>query len=511
MSSARTGMIATLLAACGLGLAAVRPPAPPAAADSARILAAVNRLTWGARPGEVEAIAQMGLQKWLDRQLHPDKIAEDPDLIARLDPLATLRMSPAQELAAYPRQPGRAKASAPAPAVALRPVQLPLPAARAAMDAAHPRQIPAFDLTAGKLLRAVYTRRQLQDVLTDFWFNHFNIYLRKGADPWLIASFERDAIRPHVLGKFRDLLRATAESPAMMFYLDNWQSVDPRVNKRGINENYGRELMELQTLGVNGGYSQADVIAVARCFTGWTIFRPGRDATFVYNDRLHDHGAKQVLGVTIPAGGGMSDGLRVLDLLARSPATAHHLAYQLAQRFVADEPPPALVDRMAATYLHSDGDLRRVMQTMLAAPEFWQAAQARNKIKSPLELVVSALRSTGAEVTNPLALTQLIAGMGEPLYGKEPPTGYGNTGAAWVSSSGLVSRMQFAQRLTAGRLPGVAVNWPPLTAAGPDGLAAALLHQPLSPASRQVIATVPSPRTAEWAALILGGPQFQKR
>ncbi|MGN6592117.1 MAG: DUF1800 domain-containing protein [Terriglobales bacterium] len=536
-----------LLLACSCWLAATRPPATPNHSDQARIVvAAVNRLTWGARPGEIEAIEKMGLNKWLDQQLHPERIQEDPDLAARLEPLASLRMSPAEVIAAYPpaaavRQIAQGKRplprdpqlravverdvanyrarrdGQPAPAAAAggaapaRPALLPLAQARDEFYQQRPQQIPAFDLQAGKLLRAVYTRRQLEDVLTDFWFNHFNIYLRKGDDSELIASFERDAIRPHVLGKFHDLLLATAESPAMMFYLDNWQSVDPRVNKRGINENYGRELMELHTLGVDTGYTQQDVIAVARCFTGWTIRQPGREAMFFYNDRLHDHGAKVVLGVNIAAGGGMSDGLKVLDILARSPATAHHIAYELAQRFAADDPPQALVDRMTATYLHTDGDLRQVMETMLAAPEFWQAAEARNKIKSPLELVVSALRGVNAEITNPLALSQIIANLGEPLYGKEPPTGYPNTGAAWVSSSGLVGRMQFAQRLAGGRLPGVEVSWQPLTSAGPAGLAAQLLHEPLSPSAQGVVDSIPAQQTAEWATLVLGGPQFQKR
>jgi len=538
-----------LLAACGCLLAATRPPAATSDNDQARIVAAVNRLTWGARPGEIEAIEKLGLKKWLDQQLHPEKIQEDPDLAARLDPLTSLRMTPAELIASYPdggaiRQMAMGKRPLPqdpelraiverevakfrarkdgsadpaantamaAPGPRLQPAQLPLAQARDVIYQRQPQQIPAFDLQAGKLLRAVYTRRQLVDVLTDFWFNHFNIYLRKGEEPELIASFERDAIRPHVLGKFHDLLLATAESPAMMFYLDNWQSVDPRVNKRGINENYGRELMELHTLGVDTGYSQQDVIAVARCFTGWTIRQPGRQATFFYNDRLHDHGAKVVLGQKIAAGGGMSDGLKVLDILARSPATAHHISYELAQRFAADDPPPALVDRMTRAYLGSDGDLRKVLQAMLSAPEFWQAAESRDKIKSPLEMVVSALRGVNAEVTNPMVLTQIIAAMGEPLYGKEPPTGYANTGAEWVSSSGLVSRMQFAQRLASGRLPGVQVNWPTLTAGGPVGLATLLLHEPLSPASQSVVDTIPAERTQEWAALVMGGPQFQKR
>ncbi len=221
------------------------------------------------------------------------------------------------------------------------------------------------------MLRAVYSNRQLEEQLDDFWFNHFNVFADKGADRYLVTEYERDAIRPHVLGKFRDLLEATAKSPAMLFYLDNWQSVGPNAPqprgqgnkaKRGLNENYGRELMELHTLGVDGGYTQKDVTEVARCFTGWTINQPQRGGKFVFNPRLHDNGEKVVLGVTIPAGGGESDGEKVLDILAHHPATAHFISKKLAMRFVADDPPAALVDRMAETFLKTDGDIRQVMR-----------------------------------------------------------------------------------------------------------------------------------------------------
>ena len=241
----------------------------------------------------------------------------------------------------------------------------------------------------GKILRAVYSDRQLEEVLTDFWFNHFNVNLDKGADRYMVTSYERDAIRPHVLGKFKDLLLATAKSPAMLFYLDNWQSAGPDVNKRrrqGLNENYGRELMELHTLGVDGGYTQQDVTEAARCFTGWTIKEPNLGGGFEYNDRLHDKGEKHLLGATIPAGGGMNDGLRVLDILAHHPSTAHFISKSLAIRFVADDPPETLVRRMAATFTKTDGDLREVMRTMLRAPEFWDPANYRNKGKIALRI-----------------------------------------------------------------------------------------------------------------------------
>ena len=246
-----------------------------------------------------------------------------------------------------------------------------------------------------KLLRAVYSERQLQEVLTDFWFNHFNVDVRKIDDRPVVVEYERDVIRPRVLGRFRDLLGATAKSPAMLFYLDNWLSKD-----RGLNENYARELMELHTLGVDGGYTQADVVNVARAFTGWTMSKPHEATGFAFNDRMHDHGAKRVLGRTIKAGGGVEDGEQVLDLLARHPSTARFIATKLVRRFVADDPPPALVDRAARTFRRTDGDLREVMRTILTSPEFLAPAAYRAKVKSPFEYVVSLLRATSASVTN---------------------------------------------------------------------------------------------------------------
>ena len=259
------------------------------------------------------------------------------------------------------------------------------PSLRRRLELANgPAQVVARDLAEAKVLRAVYSERQLEEVLDDFWFNHFNVFFDKGADRYLVTAYERDAIRPHVLGKFRDLLEATAKSPAMLFYLDNWQSVGPdapqprqaRQARRGLNENYGRELMELHTLGVNGGYTQKDVTEVARCFTGWTIYRPQMGGGFFFNARLHDNGEKVVLGVTIPAGGGMADGEKVLDILAHHPSTAHFISRELAQRFVADDPPEALVDRMARDLSARPTAISaRCWKTMLHSKEFWSGAR----------------------------------------------------------------------------------------------------------------------------------------
>jgi len=540
-----------------------------------RITQAWNRLTFGPRPGDAARVRAMGLKKWIELQLHPEEIPENPILTAKLKELDTLSMSSGELVRNYPtpqlvkqmmagQMPfpsdpdrrlvierlvarnerklaagGDANAAPPnAPDVqplreiltleqvrALRqgtPEQrlaafqaLPagkqddviaaLPAQmRQAMFAAAPpelrrrielaagpQQVVARDLMEGKVLRAVYSNRQLDEVLTDFWYNHFNIYLDKGADRYLVTAYERDAIRPHVLGKFRDLLEATAKSPAMLFYLDNWQSVGPsapaarrgnaKQQRRGLNENYGRELLELHTLGVDSGYTQKDVTEVARCFTGWTINQPQRGGTFAFVPRLHDNGEKVVLGVTIPAGGGEKDGEEVLDIVAHSPATAHFISRKLAQRFVADDPPATLVETMAQTFLKSDGDIREVLRTMLNSKEFWSEGAYRSKMKSPLEMVASAVRAVNGEVDFATALTNQVAQLGEPLYRKQEPTGYSNSSKEWLNSAGLVARMNFALQLADNKVPGVKV---PLAVSG---------------------------KADDSEGLTLGSPEFQKR
>jgi len=349
-----------------------------------------------------------------------------------------------------------------------------------------PQRILA-ELAMAKTERAIYSDRQLYEQMVDFWFNHFNVYAQKGQDIWLLTAYERDAIRPHAMGKFRDLLEATAKSPAMLFYLDNWLSVDPDAWKqlqaerqyrmqrfgmgypgaggaqgnaqkqnqdRGLNENYGRELMELHTLGVDGGYTQQDVIEVARCFTGWTIRTPQIDPQFYFEDRLHENKPKLVLGHKIDEGG-MRDGEAVLDLLARDPHTAHHLSLELAQRFVSDNPPESLVDKMSRTYLQSDGDIRAVLHTMIFSPEFWSKDAYRAMVKTPFELVVSAARAVGADVDLPLQIVQWSARIGQPLYQCQPPTGYSDKADAWVNTGALLNRLNYSLALTANRMRGV--------------------------------------------------------
>jgi uncharacterized protein (DUF1800 family) len=539
-----TRAVAVLAPAVALWAAAGFQKAIP---KSERTDHALNRLTFGPRPADAARVRAMGLKKWIDLQLHPGRIPENPALEQKLKALDTLRMTAVDLVRNYPapqvaeqmvrgrlplpadpehrlmverlaarfeRRKAQAKPVPPAEEVAriLTPEQIrmlrtgppqerlaafealpedkqddviaaipgvvrqglytvaPPELRRRIQMAGSPAQVVATDLMQGKLLRAIYSNRQLQEVLTDFWFNHFNIYLDKGADYYLVTEFERDAIRPHVLGKFRDLLEATAKSPAMLFYLDNWQSVGPNSpagmrQRRGLNENYGRELMELHTLGVNGGYTQKDVIEVARCFSGWTISRPQLGGEFTFNPRMHEPGAKTVLGVTIPAGGGIEDGEKVLDILATRPATAHFISRELVQRFVADDPPAALVDRMARTFLKTGGDLREVMKTMLNSKEFWSEGAYRAKMKSPLEMVASAVRAVNGDVEDALPLAYQVAQIGEPLYRKIEPTGYSNDSARWLSSAGLVARMNFALQLADDRLPGVKVGQ------GPNGIA----------------------------------------
>jgi uncharacterized protein (DUF1800 family) len=390
----------------------------------------------------------------------------------------------------------------------------------------QPQNLVTAELIDGKLLRAVYSTRQLEEVLVDFWLNHFNVFVGKDRVRFLLTSYERDAIRPHVLGRFGDMLRATARHPAMLFYLDNWQSqvasedtsatsaLLAGTRGRGLNENYGRELLELHTLGVDGGYTQNDVIAVARAFTGWTIHEPGRFGEFYFNPAMHDRGEKVVLGHTLPAGGaGEQDGLRVLEILERHPSTARFISKKLAQRFVADEPPSELVTRMADTFTRTGGDLHAVMETLLFSREFMSESAWRAKVKSPLEVVVSALRALDADLTDTTAVAQRIAELGQPLYGKQEPTGYPNTGEIWTSSAGLLARMSFAQALSSGAIPGVTVDIAPLGKL--DGRQAALRVLGTPPSDRLTAAIGKSsdqrPAVAVLASVLIASPDFQKR
>ncbi len=450
-----------LVLLCAGGAPAARTVSA-APADDAAITHLLNRLTYGPRPGDVERVRTVGIEKWIDLQLTPSRI-DNAALDARLARLQTLTLDAETIQRDYSgpamverRQRRRENPDA-------EPNDPDMRRGPASEAQRRNRQVVA-DIEEAKLLRAVYSDRQLEEVLVDFWFNHFNVFAGKGATRNYVGEYERDAIRPHVLGKFRDLLGATAQSPAMLFYLDIWLSSGDGARgaqgaaKRatGVNENYARELLELHTLGVDGGYSQQDIVNVARAFTGWTM-QPRQGTGFKFVAARHDRGEKIVLGHTIKAGGGVSDGERVLDIVAAHPSTARRIAAKLATRFVSDTPSVQLIDRIAARFTATNGDLREVMRTALASPEFRSPDVYRAKVKTPLEFVASALRATGADVRSAVPLARTLRDMGMPLYFCQPPTGYDEASATWVSAGALVSRMNFAVELSKNAVRGTRV------------------------------------------------------
>jgi uncharacterized protein (DUF1800 family) len=628
--------------------------------DDKKIVHALNRFTFGVRPGDVERVRAIGLEKWFDEQLHPEKI-NDSAVEARLTPFRTLNMStremienfpppqvlkaiengrmsmpsdPAKRavyesrMAAYQQRQqnkedkGAARedkaagtenmamnnedqamakpaaggkdssmpVSADANPAALTPEQgrqqkkredamyadidgsllldmppdarykailkMPpeerlglartykgekalrltdgmKPEQRETVQAiVQPQAVVGGELSEAKLLRAIYSDRQLEEVMADFWFNHFNVFIGKGPDRYMLTAYEREVIRPHALGKFKDLLEATAKSPAMLFYLDNWQSVGPdselalygpgrpfgrrgrfarprpqaKNRPSGLNENYAREIMELHTLGVDGGYTQKDVTELAKVLTGWSIERPQAGGSFHFNERAHEPGAKYVLGHKIGERG-EKEGEEMLEILARHPSTAKFISRKLAMRFVSDNPPQGLIDRMAETFLKKDGDIREVLRAMFRSPEFWAADTYRAKMKTPFEFVVSAARVSGADIQNALPLVATLNRMGMPLYGMQPPTGYSMKADAWVNSSALLNRMNFALALGSGRLPGASLD------------AQALIHGPapadadaaLGALEQDILAGDVSPQTHSVLQKQLNDPQISQR
>ncbi len=553
----RTGFIAVCLLAIGtLVVSPAETKQDPFAKklDKDReVLHALNRLTFGPQPGDVERVERIGLKKWIEEQLHPEKIGDNPELDEKLDVLETLRLTEGQLLLAYPppfliRQ--YANGSLPLPreqearqiaedlvaklrerkqdgdsGARPRPAMMSPADRRKFWQANNPQQAVTYDLWEAKIYRAALSDRQLLEVLDDFWFNHFNVFLDKGVDRYLIAQYERETIRPNVFGKFGNLLEATAKSPAMLFYLDNSQSVGTfsrlaerqrlaGKKPRGLNENYARELLELHTLGVNGGYTQKDVIEVARCFTGWTIREPRQGGGFYFNPNMHDTGKKVVLGHVIKEGGGIEDGEKVLRILAHHPATARHISYELAQRFVADTPPPALVDRMAQTFLSKDGDLREVMKTMLNSGEFWSEGSYLGKIKSPFEFAVSAVRALDVDLDDAFVLSNQLAALGEPLYRKRDPNGYSNSGSDWLNSAALLARMNFAMALAGNRIRGVTVAAKRFREEADAGaIAESLLLRPPGEQTMQAItAAQAQSKTGPGyvMGLVIGSPDFQR-
>jgi uncharacterized protein (DUF1800 family) len=630
---------ATLLAGTSPSWHSKRAPAVQPLTEEERATQALNRLTFGPRPGDLERVQAIGVKKWVEMQLNPEQV-DDSLLEARLQSFPAMHLSQQDLLRAFPsgaviravadgkvtvptdrveraiyqnqvfayeekrqkqaqevaRQPGsepitamgthaaappvmaessqeNAKAAASesvmADAMALedvasspsitvheqklyadlastqivnlspdqrlerlvsmKPGQLRgfmkglTPEERAQLTTGmtpqqketvvaliNPTLLVAGELLQTRLLTDIYSQRQLQAVMTDFWLNHFNVYLKKGQfAPWYLADYQQNVIAPHAMGKFEDLLVATAKSPAMLFYLDNHSSIGPHSfaaeraqmnpaakNKDpGLNENYARELMELHTLGVDGGYTQKDVTEVAKVFTGWTIEEPRKGSGFTFNERRHEPGPKFVLGHTIQESG-EQEGLAVLHQLASSPETAHHLSQQLAERFVSDTPPPALVDRMAKTYLHTDGDIRQVLRTMFTSPEFWSREAYRAKVKTPEEFVLSAVRATGGEVERPAIVLNAMNQLGMPFYGCQTPNGYSWTAGAWVNSGDLLTRINIALAL-AGHKLGTATDLDALMKIkGPDAATAAqkenklesvFLDGQLNPQARQTV------------------------
>jgi uncharacterized protein (DUF1800 family) len=486
------------------------------------IMHAMNRLGYGPRPGDVERIRKMGLEKWIDQQLHPDSI-DDSALDQRLQRYPTLNLSAKKLIQEYP-QPGQVikkegitkeeyerrikekQRDAESQVIATGNENLDK-AQQQLAKLQGPGRIVA-ELSMAKVDRAIYSNRQLQTVMEDFWFNHFNVFANKAEDKWLLPSYVRDTIRPHTMGKFEDLLLATAKSPAMLIYLDNFDSADPaavrrmeaekamrharyggafaggdmptpgtfpgpvtspsapgagaaaaaaKKSERGLNENYGREVMELHTVGVDGGYTQRDVIQMAECLTGWTVRTPRKDPEFFFDDRIHAQGAKVVMGRTFSYGG-EKDGEEALKMLANHPNTAKFISTELARHFVSDNPPEALVQRMAAEYSATQGDTRSVLKTMIYSPEFWSRESYRAKVKTPYELVASTARALNAEVTITLPTSQWVARMGQPLFLCQTPNGYSDKAETWVNTGALLNRLNFALSFATDKVAGATVD-----------------------------------------------------
>ena len=470
--------------------------------DDQRIAHVLSRLTFGARPGDFERVKAMGIDVFITQQLDADSI-DDTGAIAKLKKLPTLGMATPVIIEQYtPPKP----AVVPSPSPAKAPDNVTAPAQKAiaeapqsanpgmpamqnemqnakkedaggtpALPAAKPTPPPKnpymviTDLQRAKVLRAVYSERQLYEVMVDFWENHFSIFANKDDDRYLLTSFDRETIRPFVMGRFRDLLGATAHSPAMLYYLDNWRSSVPRPYPAkgdkpagvdgGLNENYARELMELHTMGVDGGYTQKDVQEVARCFTGWTIEKPNQEGLFLYRPGLHDNGDKIVLGHKILAGGGIADGERVLDILATHPATARFIATKLARRFISDDPPNSAIDRATEVFLKTDGSIRETLRALITSPEFFAATTYRAKLRSPFEYVAAAMRALNADTDGDRPVLDAIGRMGQPVFGRITPDGYADRADQWLSSGAMVGRFNFASALATNRIKGTKIDF----------------------------------------------------
>lgn len=529
---------------------------------------ALNRLTFGPRPGDIARVSSLGIDRWIEMQLNSASI---PDTLADrvLATMETQRKSVVDLIADHPDpqeiqqrlNQQRAAAGATAGVLVAFSAADSLMLRRAQQTAA---QLTA-QIQAVRVVRAVASERQLQEVMTDFWENHFSVFVGKSPNRYSMVEYDRDVIRPRAMGKFRDLLGVVAKSSQMLFYLDNWQSgvdslhpnVDearielrrqsnpdpdvqrfaalPRRRPRGVNENYARELMELHTLGVDGGYSQTDVQEMARALTGWTIQAPQLGGGFVFRPELHDAGAKTVLGHALPPGRGVEDGEAVLDIVARAPATARFIATKLARHFVSDDPPSALVDRCAAAFTKTDGDIRETLRCVITSPEFFSRTAYRAKVKTPFELVTSAMRALSAQPDTSPRGAQAVAQLGQPIFGRLTPDGWPDRGDAWMNSGAILNRINFGFRLAAGQFPMVSVaRWPSAARlrslpvdAQVNGVIDELLGGDVSEETRKILSSGENPMLAAApptktpapqltglpgiVGLALGSPEFQRR
>lgn len=539
----------TLAAACAGGVPKLAPSpeleavaaVPREMTEDHQVLHALNRLAFGPRPGDVAAVRAEGLDRWIERQLQPatiaDTAAERIDASFGLlagDPASLMDRSP---VPAFARQQQARSGEVPT-----------------ADDSARFREMQRTQqqfvqqLLASHLAHAVASERQLEAVLTEFWLNHFTVFLQKGPTMrHYLPQYEREVIRPRVLGRFRDLLGAVAHSPAMLIYLDNALSVAdsmhptlaelraraagrfPPRRARGLNENYGRELLELHTLGVDGGYTQEDVINVARAFTGWTVEQPRQGGGFVFRPGTHDADPKVVLGHVLPAGRGQEDGEEVLDLLARHPSTARFISRKLCVRLVGDDPPAALVERAARTWARTDGDLREVVRTIVLSPEFFAQAAWRAKVKTPFELVASTARAFGAPPDTTPRAAQAVAQLGQPIFGHQAPNGWPDQARDWMNTGAILNRINFGFAVVTQRGGGPLAAWPPTREAAPlpraqqvDRVVAELLGGDVSRDTRTILESGDHPLVAPGArpaaggwpqlvALTLGAPEFQRR
>jgi uncharacterized protein (DUF1800 family) len=555
--------MATLLVVAPIGASAQSSAAKKTAVASdvrelpadQQIIQALSRLTFGPRPGDVLKVRAMGLDKWIDQQLHPDKIDDRANEqfvasygILHQDQNDLLKQYAEEQRAKREVKRDKAAATDAADSMAVR---------KERQQQQNGRRQVVTQLQSSRVARAVGSERQLQEVMADFWENHFNIYMAKGApEPYYLTDFDENVIRPHALGKFRDLLEAVAKSPAMLFYLDNARSMadstrptlagggrreagggetplrgirrgplaamraaqqmqrqqqQQQLQKKqrpGLNENYGRELLELHTLGVDGGYTQQDVINVARAFTGWTIKPPAQGGGFIFRPQVHDAGEKVVLGHKLAAGRGEEDAEDVLDMLAKSPATARFISFKLARRFVSDSPSKALVDRATQTYLRTDGDIREVVRTIVTSPEFFSQQAFHSKVKTPFEVVVSAARALDAPPDSTPRSAQMIAYLGQPIFGHQAPNGWPETGDAWMNTGAILNRINFGMAAAAGRLPGIDIRAVPALDTirsvsrdkQVDAVVGTILNGMVSPDTRAVLLSGEHPMLANGAS-----------